>query len=123
MESNQTNQHQQQWPAKATGYKLEGPVGQGSFGLVWKAKNIDKNSPNVGKFVAIKIVDLEHFQDGNLADIRKEINIMSSCLHKNVCRYYVSFMDDSDLWMVMPLLGAGSVVDIMKMKHEFYPNN
>ena len=25
-------------------------------------------------------------------------------------------MDDSDLWMVMPLLGAGSVVDIMKLK-------
>jgi serine/threonine-protein kinase OSR1/STK39 len=62
-------------------------------------------------------VDLEHFQDGNLADIRKEINIMSSCLHKNLCRYYVSFMDDSDLWMVMPLLGAGSVVDIIKLKY------
>ena len=41
---------------------------------------------------------------------------MSSCLHKNLCRYYVSFMDDSDLWMVMPLLGSGSAVDIMKLK-------
>ena len=95
---------------------MECPVGQGSFGLVWKAKNIDNQSPNYKKYVAIKIVDLEHFQDGNLADIRKEINIMSSCLHKNLCRYYVSFMDDSDLWMVMPLLGAGSVVDIMRLR-------
>lgn len=43
---------------------------------------------------------------------------MSSCLHKNLCRYYVSFMDDSDLWLVMPLLGAGSVVDIMKLKYQ-----
>lgn len=84
---------------------------------MWKALNIDETSVNVGKYVAIKIVDLEHFQDGNLADIRKEINIMSSCLHKNLCRYYVSFMDDSDLWMVMPLLGAGSVVDIIKLRH------
>ena len=111
------NSGQQHWPTKSTGYKLVCPVGQGSFGLVWKALNVDQSSVNVGKYVAIKIVDLEHFQDGNLADIRKEINIMSSCLHKNLCRYYVSFMDDSDLWMVMPLLGAGSVVDIIKLRH------
>ena len=26
-----------EWPAKASGYKLIGPIGQGSFGLVWKA--------------------------------------------------------------------------------------
>jgi len=42
-------------------------------------------------------------------DIRKEINIMSSCKHANVISYYVSFIDDSDLWLVMPLLGAGSL--------------
>ena len=42
---------------------------------------------------------------------------MSSCRHKNVVSYYVSFLDDSDLWLVMPLLGAGSVVDVLKMKY------
>ena len=49
-------------------------------------------------------------------DIRKEINIMSSCRHKNVVSYYVSFIDDSDLWLVMPLLGAGSLNDVIKLK-------
>jgi serine/threonine-protein kinase OSR1/STK39 len=48
-------------------------------------------------------------------DIRKEINIMSQCRHKNVVSYYVSFMDDSDLWLVMPLLDAGSVSDVIKL--------
>ena len=66
--------------------------------------------------VAIKIVDLEHFQDGNMDDIRKEINIMSSCRHKNVVSYFVSFIDDSDLWLVMPLLGAGSLSDVIRVK-------
>lgn len=60
-------------------------------------------------------MDLEHFQDGNMDDIRKEINIMSSCRHKNVVSYFVSFTDESDLWLVMPLLGAGSVQDVMKV--------
>jgi serine/threonine-protein kinase OSR1/STK39 len=58
-------------------------------------------------------VDLELFQDGNMDDIRKEIQIMSQCSHPNVISYYVSFIDDSDLWLVMPLLGAGSVHDVL----------
>lgn len=77
---------------------------------------IDQSSPHQGQDVAIKIVDLEHFQDGNMDDIRKEINIMSSCRHKNVISYFVSFIDDSDLWLVMPLLGAGSLSDVIRVK-------
>ena len=59
---------------------------------------------------------MELFQDNNMDDIRKEINIMSSCKHQNVISYYVSFIDDQDLWLVMPLLGAGSVGDVLKIK-------
>lgn len=40
---------------------------------------------------------------------------MSSCRHKNVCSYFVSFTEHSDLWLVMPLLGAGSVADVLKI--------
>lgn len=36
-------------------------------------------------------------------------------MHKNVVSCYVSFIDDSDLWLVMPVLGAGSCADIMKL--------
>ena len=50
-----------QWPAKAEGYKLLAPVGQGAYGLVWKAKCIDPGSTKKDAIVAIKIIDLEHF--------------------------------------------------------------
>jgi len=40
----------------------------------------------------------------SIEDIRKEISIMSICFHKNVVSCYVSFIEDSDLWLVMPVL-------------------
>jgi serine/threonine-protein kinase OSR1/STK39 len=51
-------------------------------------------------------------------DIRNEINIMSNCKHPNVINYFVSFIDVNDLWLVMPLLGAGSLEDIMHIKFK-----
>ena len=77
MESNSQQQQQQQWPTKSTGYKLLGPIGQGSFGLVWNARCIDETSPHNNQVIAIKIIDLELFMDGSMDDIRREINIMS----------------------------------------------
>lgn len=44
---------------------------------------------------------------------------MSHCQHKNVVSCYVSFIEDSDLWLVMPILGAGSCADVMKAN---FPN-
>ena len=53
-----------------------------------------------------------------MEDVRREIQIMSSCRHENVISYYVSFVDETDLWLVMPLLGAGSVADVLKLKFK-----
>ena len=52
--------------------------------------------------------------DNSIDEIRKEIAIMATCQHKNVVTCYVSFIEDSDLWLVMPILGAGSCSDVMK---------
>lgn len=63
--------------------------------------------------MAIKIIDLEQYQDSNLDEIRKEIAIMSTCHHPNVVRYYVSFIDNTELWLVMPILSAGSCGNVL----------
>lgn len=39
---------------------------------------------------------------------------MSHCQHQNVVSCHASFIEDSDLWLVMPILGAGSCADVMK---------
>ena len=104
-----------EWPAKASNYKLVIPIGMGSFGLVWKAEVVKEGFQK--RDVAIKIIDLEQFQDNSIDEIRKEISIMSTCLHKNVVSCYVSFIEGSDLWLVMPILSAGSCSDILKCNY------
>lgn len=41
---------------------------------------------------------------------------MSTCEHSNVVKYHISFVDGSQLWLVMPILAAGSLIDVIKTK-------
>lgn len=99
--------------AKAGAYKLTIPIGMGTFGLVWKADVLE--GLHRGEHVAIKIVDLEQFEDNSIDEMRKEIAIMSTCKHKNVVSCLVSFIEATDLWLVMPILSAGSCLDVLKL--------
>jgi serine/threonine protein kinase len=92
----------------------------GTFGLVWKADVID--GPHRGEHVAVKVVDLEQFEDNSIDDMRKEIAVMSTCMHKNVVSCLVSFIEETSLWLVMPILSAGSCLDVLKLNfpHGIY---
>ena len=85
----------------------------GTFGLVWKADVLE--GAHRGQHVAIKIVDLEQFEDNSIDEMRKEIAIMSTCHHKNVVSAHVSFIEGTDLWLVMPILSAGSCLDVLRL--------
>jgi serine/threonine protein kinase len=89
----------------------------GTFGLVWKADVLE--GPHRGHNVAVKIVDLEQFEDNSIDDMRKEIAVMSTCKHKNVVSCLVSFIEGTDLWLLMPILSAGSCLDVLKLN---FPN-
>lgn len=70
--------------------------------------------------MAIKILDLETFPNSSIQLIRKEIAIMSMSKHKNIVAEYISFVDLQYLWIVMPVIDAGSVIDVMR---QVRPNN
>ena len=79
--SNKASSENEVWPTNPKYYQLQRPIGRGSYGLVWKSACVCENNKHNGKEVAVKIVNMEMFADGNMDEIRKEIKIMSSNRH------------------------------------------
>lgn len=64
------------------GADTQPPAGRGSYGSVYKAR-----VKATGEFVAIKVIQLG--EGDKIADIQKEISMLSECNHPNVVRYMV----------------------------------
>lgn len=64
--------------------------------------------------VAVKMIDLDHFERNQIDELRREIQVMNLCKHPNLLRTLASFVHESKLWIVTPYLAGGSCLDIIK---------
>lgn len=99
------------YPVTSDGYVVYGEIGRGAFAAVYQGKVV-----NTGEEVAIKIIDLDAFAT-NTTEIRREISTMSLLNHANIVPIRCSFVDHADLWIIMPLLAAGSCASVLKTLH------
>ncbi|CAL9170989.1 unnamed protein product [Musa hybrid cultivar] len=101
------------YPIRAEDYQLREPVGQGVSASVYRALCIP-----LDEVVAIKVVDFER-NNSDLNNICREAQIMILIDHPNVLKAHCSFVNDHNLWVVMPYMEEGSCLHIMK---SAYPN-
>jgi serine/threonine-protein kinase OSR1/STK39 len=94
-----------EWPTDPTSYDLIGKIGQGAFATVWKARIT--TSQTAEQVCAVKVLNLDHV-DTNLAEIRLEVQAMRLSSHPNVLTCYTAFCNDTNLWLVTPLMTKGS---------------
>lgn len=110
----------------ANRFKLVEKLGEGSFGAVFKARDLQDNS-----FVALKILPIE----GDFADLRREIRILQQCTDSPYIIQYkgswarqtapkqlVSKQDSAaskiisaEMWIAMEYAPLGSVHDILSI--------
>lgn len=90
-------------------------LGEGSFGVVYKARVIATNST-----VAVKII---HNKGGNSETdkIMSEIDILSRCNSPFIVGYYECFikppakrLDQSEMWIIMEYCEGGSILDFIE---------
>ncbi|KAL7132678.1 hypothetical protein ABFS83_12G090600 [Erythranthe nasuta] len=95
-----------------TKYELLHELGKGSYGSVYKARDI-----RTSELVAIKVISLSEGEEG-YEEIRGEIEMLQQCSHPNVVRYLGSYQGEEYLWIVMEYCGGGSVADLMNVTDE-----
>ncbi|KAJ4800923.1 Serine/threonine-protein kinase dst1 [Rhynchospora pubera] len=96
----------------STKYELLDELGKGSYGAVYKARDI-----RTQELVAVKVISLTEGEEG-YEDIRGEIEMLQQCSHPNVVRYFGSYQGEDYLWIVMEYCGGGSVADLMNITEE-----
>lgn len=67
-------------------FQLIHPLGRGSYGSVYKARNL-----STSEIVAVKVIALS-FKD-EMEAIQREIQMLRDCKHPNVVKYYVRLRD------------------------------
>lgn len=102
--------HEEPWPKDSESYKQTYLIGSGSSAKVFIAHLPD------GRQCAVKVLNLEAQQIGDdcFEEIRKELQAMSSCRHPNIMQHFTSFPFQRQMYVVMPLMDAGSCADLLR---------
>lgn len=103
------NQSTPEFSMNVTDYQLGAVIGFGSSAIVHMATYLPLNLQ-----VAVKMIELDHFERNRIDELRKEIQVMALCKHPNLLGILTSFVSESKLWIVTPFLAGGSCLDVMK---------
>ncbi|CAA3030435.1 CBL-interacting serine threonine- kinase 1-like [Olea europaea subsp. europaea] len=93
-------------------YELGRTLGEGNFGKVKYAKNLDS-----GQSFAIKILEKNRILDLNITDqIKREIGTLKLLKHPNVVRLYEVLASKTKIFMVLEYVNGGELFDRIASK-------
>ena len=95
---------------KVRDYELKGEMGSGAYGTVYRAWQ-----PAVGRQVAVKVIRPEHASQPEFVHrFETEAQLVARLEHPHIVPVYDYWRDESGAYLVMRLLGGGSLKDRLK---------
>ena len=114
----QSNDHQFPFASQIKHYKIDYPIGKGSFSDVYHARDL-KND----RSVAIKIISRSIFKDEiNLLNMEKELRIYERVDHPHIAKYYETIFTEEHIFIVMEYLSNGTLKDILYTSINHIPS-
>ncbi|KAL3634697.1 CBL-interacting serine/threonine-protein kinase 1 [Castilleja foliolosa] len=96
-------------------YELGRTLGEGNFGKVKYATNIESNYP-----FAIKILEKNRIHDLNIThQIKREIGTLKLLKHPNVVRLYEVLASKTKIYMVLEYVNGGELFDRISSKGKY----
>jgi len=94
-------------------YQIQGELGRGSYGVVYRALNLKDNQVYV-----LKKISVSHLSAKHQADAYKEIQILRQLNHPNIIKYFGSFVEESAVNIVMEYAEGGDLHRLLRTQRD-----
>ena len=98
-------------PTIVQGYELIEPIGKGSFGFVYKAKDLEK----FDEYYAMKIIPKKNLTNkGDYDRLMREVNSMKKLNHPSIVALHNFFENDEFYFLVIDFCEGGSLFEYLQ---------
>ena len=95
--------------SKVSDFKIIKELGKGSYGTVYTVKSlIDSN------IYVMKKMELNHLNPRQQNECYREVSILKKVSHKNIIKYYSSFLENNILYIIMEYAELGDLYSLIK---------
>ena len=95
--------------SKVSDFKIIKELGKGSYGTVYTVKSLINSNIYV-----MKKMDLNHLNPRQQVECYREVSILKKVSHKNIIKYYSSFLEKNILYIIMEYAELGDLYSLIK---------
>ena len=105
----QSNIKTEEVGSRVSDFKIIKELGKGSYGTVYTVKSLlDSN------IYVMKKIELSHLNPRQQVECYREVSILKKVSHKNIIKYYSSFLEKNILYIIMEYAELGDLYSLIK---------